>query len=121
MQPRLGGVQEALDPVDVVRASDELVLAVVDTEVLRVPDIDQPVVAAPAVRVDDDLRRHAATDNGLKRGFLVVRHDLRVDLARALQEAEDNGLARGSAASLAAHAPGTEVALIDLDMAGGKW
>ena len=40
---------EALDAVDVVRASDELALPVVDSEVLRVAHVNQAVVAAPAI------------------------------------------------------------------------
>ena len=37
---------EALDAVDVVRATRELVLPVINSVVLRVPDIDEAVVAA---------------------------------------------------------------------------
>lgn len=37
-----------------------------------------------------------------------------------LEDAEDDGLAGGSAAALAAHAPGAEVRLIDFDLARGE-
>ena len=120
MQPTLSITPEALDAVDVVRTSDELVGPVVDPEVLRVADIDQAVVAAPPVRVNDDLRCHAATDNGLQRGLFAVRHDLGVDLAVTLQEPEDDGLAARPASALAAHAPSTEVGFIHLDLPCGE-
>jgi hypothetical protein len=43
----------------------ELVVAVVDSIMLRVADINQAVVAAPAVTVDDGINGDSATNNGL--------------------------------------------------------
>ena len=108
---------EALDAVDVCRASRELIAPVVNPEVLRVADIDEPVVAAPAVGVDDRVERHPTADYGQKRALPAVRHDLGVDAAVSFEDAEDDGLARGSAPTLAPHAPGAEVRLIHLDLA----
>jgi hypothetical protein len=62
LEPVLGEAPEALDPVDVTAATGELVGRVVDPEVLRVPDIDQAVVAAPAVAVDDRVECDSAAD-----------------------------------------------------------
>lgn len=84
---------------------------------LRVADIDEGVVAAPAVRVDGRLRGEAAADNGSQRGFRAVRRDLRIDLAVTLQEAEDRRLPARAAAALVAHAARAEVALVNFDLA----
>jgi hypothetical protein len=62
LQAMLGEAPETLDAVDVVRPAGELVLPVIDSVMLRVADIDQAVVAAPAVAVDDYLRREATAD-----------------------------------------------------------
>jgi type IV secretion system protein VirB4 len=60
-EPTLGVRPEALDAVDVALAAGEVVLLVVDPQVLLVADVDQAVVATPAVGVDDavgKLRGH---------------------------------------------------------------
>ncbi len=108
---------EAPYPVDVTRAAHELALPVVDSEVLRISDIDQAVIAAPAVGVDDRFGSHAIADNGLESGFLAVGDDLRINAAVTLGDAEDDGLTRRPAASLAAHAACAGVRLIHFDFA----
>ena len=118
LQATLGVTPEALYPVDVMRAGDELVIAVVDSEVLRVPDIDKAVVAAPAVGVDGGVNRDATANNGLKSSLFTVRHDLSVNRAVAFEDAEDDGLAAGSAASLATQASSAEVRFVNFDFAG---
>jgi hypothetical protein len=81
---------EALNAVDVLRATGKHISSVLDSEVLRVADIYKAVVSAPAVGVDDGLRCDATADNSLSSGLLAVRHDLRIDLAVTLEEAEDD-------------------------------
>jgi hypothetical protein len=49
MQPRLGITPEALDTVNMTVATHKLILFVVNSEVLRIDDINKFVVAAPAV------------------------------------------------------------------------
>ncbi len=69
--------------------------------------IDQPVVAAPFVGMDDRLQS----------GFGGIGHDLRVDLVAAFQQPEDDGFACRSTASPATHTPCTEVRLVGLQFA----
>ena len=40
-------------------------LTMIYTEMLFVPPIHQPIAAPPAVRVDDVVKGHLATDRGL--------------------------------------------------------
>ena len=88
-----GITPEALNAVDMVRASGELVCSMLDSKVLRVADINQTVVAAPAITVDDRLGCDPTATNGLYSSFPTVGHNLCIDLAVALQEAKDDGLA----------------------------
>jgi hypothetical protein len=67
--------------------------------------------------MDHDLGSHAATDNGLQSSLFAVRQISVKTEPFPLEDAEDDGLAAGPAAARAAHAPGTEVTLIDLDFA----
>src|SRR5437762_2086606 len=92
LQAMLGETPETLDAVNMVCATRELVLPMIDSIVLRVADINQAIVAAPPVRVDDRLRGNATANNGLQSSLLAVGHDLRIDTAFALQEAEDRCL-----------------------------
>ena len=55
LQAAFGKAPEALDPVNVAMVINELVRAMVDSEVLRIADINQSVIAAPAIRVDDGI------------------------------------------------------------------
>ena len=64
-QAMFGITPKALDSVDVVRSKSELIVAVIDPEVLVETQIDQAVVATPAVRVDDRSQARFAANNGL--------------------------------------------------------
>src|SRR5262249_7770093 len=105
---------EAFDAVDVHGAFDELVIAVIDAEV-AIAEIDQAVVAAPAIGVDDGRDIDPTPDNALQRGSGAVWHDLGVDLPGALEDAEHDGLAIGSTTALATNIASAEPALIDFD------
>lgn len=106
---------EALNAIDMVRASGKLVLPMINSVMLRVANINKSVVAAPAVTMDNRLRSNATANNGLQCGFRAVRHNLRIDFAVALQESEDTSLATSSTTALATNAPSAEVALINFD------
>ena len=62
-QPGLGKTPEAFNAVDVGLVSNEFVPAVVDPEVLAITDINQAVVAAPAIGVDDAFQTDLAPNN----------------------------------------------------------
>lgn len=117
LKSALSKAPEALNAVDVRRPSGKLIRPMCDPEVLGVADINESIVAAPAVRVNNHFRGYAATNNGLQCGFLAVRHDLSVDLAISLQETKDDGLAGGAPTTLAAPAPGTKVRFIYFHLA----
>ena len=119
----LGVAPEAFDAVDVAASSGlagELALAVIDTPVLLVPQVDQAVVTSPAVGVDHAATRDFASNRPLQHGFRAVRDDLGVDLARAFEDAEDRRLLPGAAAGLALDAAWPEVALVDFDGPGER-
>jgi len=82
LEPALGIAPEALDAVDVTLAIGELVRAMMNSEVFRVADINQSIIAAPAVRMNDRIGRDATANNGLEGDFLAVRDDFRVDASR---------------------------------------
>jgi len=119
-KPSFGETPEAFDAVDVGLPLGELIPAVIDSQVLAITDIDQAVVTAPVVGVDHALGFHFASYNRLQRGFGAVRHDLGVDLAVALEDAEDDRLARSTASSLPLDVSCTEERFIDFDLPGER-
>lgn len=72
LQATLGRAPEALNAIDVLRALHKLIVAMMDSEVLCVSDINQAVRAAPAVGVDGSINRDAAPNNGLQRSLFAV-------------------------------------------------
>ena len=65
-QATLGIAPKALDAVDVNAASGEFIVAVADPQMFVKADIHQPVIAAPAVRVNHAGNIGLASDDGLK-------------------------------------------------------
>jgi len=98
-QSAFGKAPKQLNAIDVMFSPDELVVTVVDPEMLVKADVYQPVVAMPAVGVDDAV----APDNGLQRGFGGVGNNFRIDAIAAFEQTEDDGLAIGAPPAFAAH------------------
>jgi hypothetical protein len=98
-----------------MRPTHELALPMMDSEVLGVADINEAIIAAPAVRVDDCFESHATANNGLQRGLFAVGNDLRIDRTITLEDTEDDGLARCAAPALATHSTSAKVRFIDFN------
>ncbi len=111
-QAPLRKAPEGLDTVDMPFTVGELILPMMHSEVLVKADIDQPVITAPTVRVDHRAGFHMSANNGLQRGFGAIRHDLGIDLAVPLQQAEHDRLAVSAATSFATHAVRAKVRFI---------
>lgn len=116
-QARLSHAPEASDAVDVGAAPGELVAVMANTVMLLVTHVHDAVVGAEAVRVDRRRQLDFAADNCLKTGLFAVRHDLRINAAIALVDAEDDGLAARPAPAPASDAPRAEVAFVEFDLA----
>lgn len=117
LKSTLSEAPEALDAVDMTVATSKLIRTMMNSEVLGVTDIDQSVIAAPSITVDDRFGCNATTNNGLQGGFLAVWYDLGIDLAISLQETEDDGLAGCATPALATNPSSAEVRFINFDFA----
>ena len=62
-------------------AFDEPVVAVIDPKVLFQAEVNPPIVASPAVGVDEAVRIHFTPNNGLQRGFENIRDNFGIDIA----------------------------------------
>ena len=94
LQTSLGQTPEAFDAIDVVTATaidvvtatGELVSPMINPKMFSITNIDQTIVAAPAVAVNDYLKSQSPTNNGLQTGFGAVGHNLGVDPSMALEQ-----------------------------------
>ena len=112
----LGEAPERLDAVDVRVTMDELTPPVAHPEVFLVPQVHEPVVASPPVRVDDAPDTDATPDYGLQTTLLGIGDNLGVDHAVALEDSEDNRLPTSASPALPTNAARTEVRLVNLDL-----
>ena len=111
----LGLVPKVLDAVDVVIAVGEQ-LRMIDADMMEVRNVER-VIACPGVRIDDAIRQdHAVYDRHQGLGAGIGDH-LGVDLAAALEDAEDGDLAGGATTAFALSLA-TEVTFVGLDLAG---
>jgi len=81
-QSAFGKAPKRLNAIDVMFPPGELVVTVADPEMLVKADVHQPVVATPAVGVDDAVDVGLAPDDGLQRGFGGVGNNFRMDACR---------------------------------------
>lgn len=117
-QETFGETPEGFDSVDVHPVECEM-LALLDPEMLVVPDVDQAVGDFPPIRVHDTLGIHASPDDVLKRLGRTVGDDFGIDPAVSLMDPEHR-LHECPAASLSrfrvfSETSRTEEAFVDLD------
>lgn len=114
-KPPLGKRPEGFDTVDMAPAVSELVSPVLHSKVLFISQIDQAIVASPAISVDDAVEADSSTNDGLQCGFGAVRDDFGVDSAFSLKDAENRGLAGSASTPFAFDPLAAKVGFIDLD------
>lgn len=68
-QPVFYIAPKALDSIDMVGAKGKFVVAMIDPQMLVEAQIDQPVVASPAVGMNYGFKTCLAANDGLQRGF----------------------------------------------------
>jgi len=100
---------EGFDAIDMAFAIGKLVGAMVDTIMLFVAQINQPIIAAPGVGVNDALKRYSTSDNALQRLLCAVRDDFRIDHALSLEDPEDMRFVVSATASFSLDPLGAEI------------
>ena len=120
VQPGFGKAPEAFNAIDVGSTSDKFILPMINTQVLAIADIDQAVITAPTIRIDDAIQGNTAPDNSLVRGFTAVWDDLGVDTTVTLEYPKDSRLAECATSPFAFDSTGAEVRFIDFDFASER-
>ena len=115
-----GKAPEAFDAVNMDTAIGKLVAGMIDAKMFLKTDINQSVIAAPFVRMNNNIGGNAAANNGLQSAFLAVGHNLGINPAVAFENAEDDRFARSTATTFATHPSGSEIRFIDFDLSGSN-
>ena len=98
-QASFGVPPKAFNPVDMTRATGKFIVAMIDSEMLLVPQVHQTVIPSPSIGMDDTLNVDSASYHGLKGGAAAIRYDLSIDPALPLENPEDNGLCASTSAT----------------------
>jgi hypothetical protein len=116
-QAALSKAPKGLNPIDMAATSYKLILSMVDPKVFIKANVDQTIIATPAIGVDDAQRISFASDNCLQGSFGRIRNNLRVNLIASLKQPKDNRFTSCTTASFAPHSAWTKVRLISLQLA----
>ena len=84
-QTPFGITPEAFNPVDMGVTPGKLIFAVVDPKMLVKAHINQTIVAAPAISVDDACYIGFTSDDGLQYGLGGVGNNFCINAAAALE------------------------------------
>ncbi len=87
VEATLSKASERLNAVNMGCALHEFLVTVVDAVVAVKAHIHQPIVATPAIGVDHRSRVNFTSDDALQVLFRATRHDFRVHLAAAFEQA----------------------------------
>ena len=88
-----------------------------DAEVFLVSQIDEPVITAPTIGMNDAFKVYTSTYDALEGGSGAIRNDLRIDVIIAFEQAENNSFPSGPTASDASYPTSAEVTFINLNLA----
>ena len=83
-----------------------------------VAEVHKAVVAPPAIGEDDEFGFDTLSNRSQKTLLRTVGNYLGLHFAVPFEDVGDDRLAAGPPATLAAHARGAEVGLVDLDLSG---
>jgi hypothetical protein len=119
-ESRLGITPEPFDPVDMAAGSYKFTDAMIDSQMLRVAQVDKPVVGAPPIAVNDTIQADFASYDALKSVSRHIWHNLGVDFSIALVDAEHDCFSTRTSSANAFRPPSSEVGLVDFDVSGKR-
>ena len=119
-QATLSKAPKGFNTVDMTITPNEFIVAMIDPKVLVKANVDQTIIATPAIGVDDAQRISFASDNRLQRTLRSIWNNLCVNLITTFKQTKDNGFTTSATATFTAHAPWAKVRLIGLQFAAQR-
>lgn len=109
---------ESFNSIDMGRTRYKLVFPMIHPKVFPIPDVDQAMIASPAVGSDDALQGHLSANDALKSVFGAIRNDLGIDFSVPFEKAKNNGLSKSSSTPFSFGPSGPEERFIHFDLSG---
>ncbi len=85
-QTALGKTPKRFNAVDMAAAFDKLIVTMIHPKVFVKTNVNQAIIATPAIGMDDTQRVSFASDHRLQGRFRGVWNNLRVNLIESFQE-----------------------------------
>ena len=101
-----------LNTVNVLRPTSKLILPVIHPKMLCKSHINQTMITAPSVSIDDALNGDMAAYNLLQRGFGGIGYDFRIDLISPFEYLKDDGFTTSTASAFATNTLRTKVGFV---------
>jgi len=117
-KPGFGITPEGFNSVDMTLIMNKLILSMIDSKMLLVSNINKPVVASTAVRMNNCFQVYTASNNCLQRDFSTVRDNFSKTTTIAFEGAEYNCFSESSTPPFAFDAPSAKEAFINFSR---KW
>ena len=111
-----GKSPKPLDAVDVGLACGKLILSMIYSQVLSIPNVNKAVVAAPAVGVDDTIQADLSPNNLLQRSLRAIGYDFGIHVAIAFEDAKDNGFSVSTPASFPSYTAGSKEGFVNFNL-----
>jgi hypothetical protein len=115
-ESRFGISPKAFDSINMTFIMNKLILSMVHSEMFLVSEINEPIVASPAVRMDNTFEVHTTPDYRLQCGSLAVRNYLSKDTSIAPEDTEHNCFTESPSASFALNATSAKETFINFNL-----
>lgn len=103
-----------------ISADGKLINRVRHAKIFFVTDINQSVIAALAVRINDALRSDSSANNCLQSRCAAIGDNLGINRTVTLKNPKDNRFTACSATALSAHSLCSEVTFVNLNRAAKR-
>lgn len=120
VQSSFGIRPETFNAVNVVLANGKNIRRMINAKMFALADINQSIIAAPAVRVNHRIQGYLAANDVLQCLLGGVRRNFGKDRAITFVNSKDNGLAACTASALSANSSRAKIGFINFDLATGK-
>ena len=115
-QPGFSKPPKSFDTIYVTGRGDKFIAAVIDSKMLGISQIHQPVIASPSIRVNDAIGTNFASNNALKALFRSIWDYFCIHVSIAFKDSKDDGFTSGAPASFAFGSSGTKVRFINFNL-----
>lgn len=111
-QAMLGVAPKRFNTVNMPRTTDKLIVTMMYPEMFGKTHVNQSLITAPTVGIDDTLDTDTTSNNLLQRCFGGIGNNLGINLAPAFQNAENDGFPTRTAPVFTPDMFGTKIGFV---------